>query len=236
MTSAEAAALMERYQDQWPDWLQMPVLPRHAGAPEGVLPIRTSGYGLVKVALGVGWPGARLARVRPGLPEEENVRRIIAAAQKSYDQSRRQLDRARKRERKPMKRSELELGPGPERKTKLRPVNRKRKAERFEADFGGKHHAEWGTMRPCDACKWPALKSNPNQNHHEPSRGAGGKAADQVTLCLLCHTAVHAEGVLSFQERKGVNLRELAAKRYQEWLAQGGHELPSGLEEHGESR
>lgn len=43
-------------------------------------------------------------------------------------------------------------------------------------------------------------------------------------------------GARTFEIRHDVDLRALAAKRYQEWLDQGGHELPSGLERHGETR
>ena len=253
MTPSEACALLKRHRESWPKWMTGPI-DATLDANRGVtILLLRSELGCSRVALGWSSCGAVVARTRPGLSDEENVRRILAAAEKGYRQRQRQIEKQRQRKpmkraksgrpnpdnmrvasvhikQKPMKRLELKRV-----KSRLRP-NRKRKAKRFEEDFGGKDHAEWGRMRPCDVDGRIATPGMPNHNHHEPSRGAGGKAADQVTLCPHCHASVHAHGRDSFEEVWDVNLRELAAKRYQEWLDQGGHELPSGLEKHGESR
>jgi hypothetical protein len=163
-------------------------------------------------------PFARRVRVRPGLPDEENARRIIAAAEKGYRKRKRQAE-------KQSKRTEMKLGGPIERKSKLKPIRRDRKAKRFEEDFGGKDRALWGKARPCDTCGAPP----PSQNSHVLSRGGRlGKGQEVISQCQGCHDRI--------TKMDTADLLAIAARVYRKWLAQGGHELESGLEAHGEAR
>lgn len=207
MTHSEAVALLERHREAWPGWMAGAI---PTGAALWIRPVNGDWVRIRLESLSVRpRQKGRLARVRDGLSDEENVRRILAAAEKGYRQRLRQAEKQARRD---------------------------RKAKRFEEGFGGKDCVTFGWMRPCDVCGRKATARSPNQNHHEPSRGAGGKAADQVTLCPGCHGEVHTFGKRTFEQVAGVDLRALAAKRYREWLDLGGHELASGLEEHGETR
>ena len=67
------------------------------------------------------------------------------------------------------------------------------------ADFGPQ--AQLARWLACCACG-----ARPCDPAHHPSRGAGGSDGDVVPLCRNCHAAQHAHGVVTFQQKKGVDL------------------------------
>lgn len=107
------------------------------------------------------------------------------------------------------------------RKTRLRPVNRARKAKRLETDFGGKPYLEFIHGLPCAVCEMPC---DLTVAAHLTSRGAGGKAADIVPLCaarfgvLGCHEKydLHHESIRAHEPR----LRSLAKRLWREFQQQ----------------
>lgn len=85
------------------------------------------------------------------------------------------------------------------RRTRLRPVNQRRRAERQAAAFG--EQAERCRCAPCLVCK--AIPSDP---HHEPTRARGGLDPDTVPLCRACHERRHRIGKAAFERRHDVDL------------------------------
>lgn len=111
-------------------------------------------------------------------------------------------------------RSRKGLGPGkplrPGRK-RLRPRNPERAARRFATDFGGQERLDWIHSHPCATCGAPA----PSESSHEPTRGAGGKADDQMPQCHRCHTELHHDGPRAFERARGMEpygLRAITAR------------------------
>ena len=90
-------------------------------------------------------------------------------------------------------------------KTRVNPVNRERRAARRAEEFGPL--AQYCRELPCCGCHRPA----PSDPAHIRSRGAGGKdRANVVPLCRECHQLQHQVGILTFAERKGINLQAIA--------------------------
>lgn len=108
---------------------------------------------------------------------------------------------------KPLKRGTARL-----KRTRLRPVNRKRKAALRVEQFG-EGYVNWLRDRACVACgTWPT------EPHHIRSRGAGGRESDQVPLCRGCHDSGHGMGWKTWQARTGVDLRWEADGLWGRWL------------------
>lgn len=64
----------------------------------------------------------------------------------------------------------------PQRKTRMKPVNRKRKAKLYALQFGD--HADWIRTLGCLVCG-----RTPSEPAHVKTRGSGGTAKDIVPLC-----------------------------------------------------
>ena len=86
--------------------------------------------------------------------------------------------------------------------------NRKRRARRYEEEFGARADFARGfpcVVRGCD--DWPT------QAAHVKSRGAGGKAASNiVSLCAEHHQQQHQIGILTFEARHELDLRDEASR------------------------
>lgn len=81
--------------------------------------------------------------------------------------------------------------------------NRKRRARRYEENFG--ERADAVRAMPClldglGGCR------GPTEPAHVKSRGAGGNRRHLVPLCSGHHAEQHACGILTFQERHGLDL------------------------------
>lgn len=108
----------------------------------------------------------------------------------------------------------LKRGPGPKRKTRLNPVNRKRKKKRHRDNFGPK--AEWIRSLPCVCCGG----RDRVEAAHARSRGAGGTSEHLVPLQHVCHRYQHQVGIKTFQSERGVDLMDEAARLHDEWTSQ----------------
>lgn len=117
------------------------------------------------------------------------------------------------------RRSPLPRSSRPMKKTRLNPVNRKRKAKRLETDFGGRRYAEFISGLECAVCGAYCEWTVPA---HLTSRGAGGKADVIVPLCAArfgingCHERYdnHDEEIRAHEPR----LRTLAKRLRNEFL------------------
>jgi hypothetical protein len=105
------------------------------------------------------------------------------------------------------RKSELKRG------TRIAPVNRKRKRERYERDFGDK--ARWISTLPCLVCG-----KSPSDPHHWPSRSRGGTSKDLTPLCRAHHDDFHA-GPATFMAFYRVNLIDEADRYHAAWLKRG---------------
>lgn len=117
------------------------------------------------------------------------------------------MKRTALKRRTPLKRSaSLKRGAPLARHTRLRPVNKERKLERYEQAFGDR--AELIRAMPClllgSGC-W-----GPIEAAHVRSRGAGGTKRDLVPLCSAHHREQHDQGTKTFAARHGLDLRAAA--------------------------
>lgn len=74
------------------------------------------------------------------------------------------------------------------RKTRLRSVNRRRQAKKYERNFG--QHSDWIRSHACCACGRPESDTMTIQAAHAKARGMGGCGGDKtdlVPLCFDCH-------------------------------------------------
>lgn len=111
------------------------------------------------------------------------------------------------------RRSSLKPGKRLARRAKLG-ANAERRARAFEEDFGGEARVKWVRLQECVVCgRWPS------ECAHVRSRGAGGKAADIVPLCIGCHRQQHDLGRRRFEALHGVDLAALAANTEARWRA-----------------
>jgi hypothetical protein len=112
----------------------------------------------------------------------------------------------------------LPFAPRPLRRTRLRPKNPARAAQRRARDFGPV--GEWLREQRCATC--------PAQPPSEPShvvhgRGAGGGAGNMIPSCASCHQEYH-RGRHSFCAARGLDLAELG--KMAAWYADRWHALP----------
>lgn len=116
-----------------------------------------------------------------------------------------------------MKRSPLAPGKPLRRKTKLRAKNAAKAKPRYMRTFGPDGFAAWLRLQPCVACKGfgPGQK---NEVHHEPTRGAGGRWVDTVSLCTRCHRRRHDIGVETFWAEVGMDYGEATSLTQFLWL------------------
>lgn len=104
-----------------------------------------------------------------------------------------------------MKRSALARRTPLREKTRLRPVNPRRRAKLRVKDFG--HRARWLMDMPCCV---PGCSLHSGPPHHVKTRGAGGTKRNQVPICWEHHMEIHSLGKTSFERKYGLNLTELA--------------------------
>lgn len=116
-----------------------------------------------------------------------------------------------------MRRTELKRRMPLTRRTRLRPVNRERRLERYAAAFGDR--GELVRAMPCiclgNECHGPIEAA------HTKSRGAGGSRRDMVPLCARHHRRQHDRGIQTFEHETGVDLRAAAARIAVELDARG---------------
>lgn len=110
----------------------------------------------------------------------------------------------------------LERGPGPKRKTRLKPVNRDRKRREFARCYGSVERVKRMKRRPCDACGRVPTEDALNETSHIEREGMGRKASwrETVTHCPPCHRRFHALGcdIDVFDAEKGCDTRATAAR------------------------
>lgn len=109
--------------------------------------------------------------------------------------------------RTPIKRGKpLKRGGSLVRRTRLRPVNRERKLERYERAYG--ERGELVRAMPClllgNGC-W-----GPIEAAHVKSRGAGGTCRDLVPLCSRHHAEQHQAGIKTFCKTHDIDLHAAA--------------------------
>lgn len=119
--------------------------------------------------------------------------------------------------RKPLRRSTTPI----KRKTRVRPINRKRKAKTFARAYGGSARAEFvkgmacivGRIQEYPKC-WGDMV-----NAHIKGDGAGRKADARfcVPLCVYHHDQLHELQPRLFQLGYGVNLEEAAKATEMAW-------------------
>jgi hypothetical protein len=100
---------------------------------------------------------------------------------------------------------------------RVRPVNPERRARLHAEQFST--HADFIRSLPCAV---PGCGCRPVDPAHVRSRGAGGKACDQVPLCagpVGHHAEQHRLGIDSFQARHNLDLPALAAHLWTTSLA-----------------
>ncbi len=117
-----------------------------------------------------------------------------------------------------LKRSSLKRKTQLRRGGRLRPVSKRKRAERFERDFGGIDKVRWTKSHACATCHDPP----PSEASHIKSRGAGGTSCDIIPQCSKCHRLWHDLGRLGFCEKYQLStedLRSMAWKHEQDWQA-----------------
>ena len=116
-----------------------------------------------------------------------------------------------------MKRTPPKPGKPPERKTRIKAVNRERRKARFDAAYGKDgDYGAWIRSLPCllahtGRCEGPVVCA-----HAVKTRGAGGQATDSVPLCQLHETRWH-QGRLTFWDLTGIDMASVAARLAREW-------------------
>jgi len=128
-----------------------------------------------------------------------------------------------------MRRTPLRPGKPLRRKTRLNPVNTKRRQSEVERAYGEVAYRVWGSMQPCCACGRVPTQSSPNHNAHikprgEPPSGMGRKAGKEwlVTLCSDCHEQYHKHGEKAFELHHKIDLDLMAAARWCRWRERDG--------------
>jgi hypothetical protein len=120
------------------------------------------------------------------------------------------------------------------RRTRVRKINRARKAKNSARAYGPAARREWLLARPCIVC---GIEGYTEQAHTRT--GGTGRKADASTLIALCgqrlrripgncgldegcHAELHRVGRSSFEKIHGVNLDVLAAATEKAWLRHAG--------------
>lgn len=98
-------------------------------------------------------------------------------------------------------------------RTRVKNVNRRRRAKEFKRCYGSAARVEWVKNRPCYVCHREATAERLNENAHIVGGGAGRKSDAEkiVPLCPTCHAELHALQPVAFEAKHGVSL-ELAAE------------------------
>lgn len=107
----------------------------------------------------------------------------------------------------------------PKRKSRVKNVNRRRKASEFKRAYGSKERVEFVQALPCVGCtrRFAGL----SVNHHIETGGAGRKADATliVPVCCECHDEIHQHGRAYYELKHGVELGVQAALTEQAWQA-----------------
>lgn len=116
-----------------------------------------------------------------------------------------------------MKRAPLKPGKPPERKTRINPVNRKRKRERYEAAYGeGGEYGAWIRTLPCLLAHTGRCEGPMRAAHCARTRGAGGDWSDIVPMCQL-HDQRWEQGRTTFWDLTGIDVAAVAARLADEY-------------------
>lgn len=108
-----------------------------------------------------------------------------------------------------------------QRKTRIKPANRKRKAETFRRAFLSVERVLWVKDQPCAV--WLAVSGRVTvppggscagaiECAHVVSRGAGGKWTSVISLCRRHHQHQHSLGVRTFAKQYSLDLAAIAAE------------------------
>lgn len=92
--------------------------------------------------------------------------------------------------------------------------NPKRRERLFEDAFGSVERVEWIRRSPCVV---PGCEGFPCENHHWPTKGAGGKATDISPLCIPHHREFHQLGPETWQRKHGIDLSATNAATEAAW-------------------
>lgn len=113
----------------------------------------------------------------------------------------------------PMKR-----GPGPKRKSRIKPRNAKRKAAAFERAYGGEARVAFVKSLPCVLAGQHSCRA-PMDVSHITTGGVGRKADACLTVptCRAAHQRFHAIGRAAFELRYTVDLDAIASHVEAEW-------------------
>jgi hypothetical protein len=108
--------------------------------------------------------------------------------------------------------------------------NTKRAATRRLDQFGTPEQTAMIVAMRCvchDApMRHPDCNDGPSDPSHVTTRGAGGKAKDQVPQSHGCHLAFHAHGRLTYVRTIGWTLAELHAAAARTWALVSGDGMP----------
>lgn len=82
-------------------------------------------------------------------------------------------------------------------RSRLNPVNRKRKAKNWARAYGSAAFVQWISRLPCWACNYAG--PSPRQAAHTTTGGMGRKADANtiIALCNVCHAKQHQSGWLA---------------------------------------
>ena len=86
----------------------------------------------------------------------------------------------------------------------------------FKEQFFSKARVRWVKGLSCSV---PGCYSNPCDNAHIRSRGAGGTYRDIIPLCRYHHVEQHTAGIKTFAFKYGLDLKELAKATASAWEA-----------------
>lgn len=96
-------------------------------------------------------------------------------------------------------------------RSKIKPVNKKRKTKNFKKHFHSEEFVIWIKNRPCVVCGL-----TPSDTAHIKSRISGGYIRNVVPLCRTHHTESHTIGLKSFEEKYSIDLQSYADSLYVE--------------------
>jgi len=103
----------------------------------------------------------------------------------------------------------------------VNPVNRERRSRLSEVQWGPESFQRWLHGL---ACVIPGCAARDVEAAHSVSRGAGGTWKDIVPLCRDHHREQHTAGLVTFEQRYGIDLRAAAATVQRRWREIGGEQ------------
>lgn len=112
---------------------------------------------------------------------------------------------------------QLKRGKSQLKRTRIKPVNSKRKAKLRAEQFGEDGKREWIIGLPCIVCG-----RSPSEPAHAKSRGAGGTSEHLLPMCHRHHREQHMMGVTSFGVVHGVDLMAEAEHYHKAWILRRG--------------